>query len=412
MRSRPRRRRWRAEDAADERRAAWEKLDPEEQAALRERYERLRTMSPEERERALALARRMRREAEATLRSLDPAERAEIEALGPAERKRVLRSLIADRARMMATRLQAHLTDAERAELESADAIERSRVLARARTRIMEQLPGKARRMAEGLRLSPREVERLSSADPEELRTAMIALARRRAAQVAAKQGLPEGVTQAEWDRVLALPDSQFVRALQRLRATHPELGVPARRVERSRRRQSELASQLRSLGTPSTRDRLSAPSATNGPEPPRGAAQSSEDRGARGAPDAAAGRCRASRRELGDDAFVSLHRRLLRILVWEDDPRRSIERWLDGRAGAPRARASRVGAAPRPLTPATSLHRWSPALAPGHRARAHSTQTPPLRGLCGQASPTREIDPRLLVAPAFERAGRRAPRG
>ena len=75
----------------------------------------------------------------------------------------------------------------------------------------------------------------------------MIALARRRAAQVAAKQGLPEGVTQAEWDRVLALPDSQFVRALQRLRATHPELGVPARRVERSRRRQSELASQLRS---------------------------------------------------------------------------------------------------------------------------------------------------------------------
>merc|ERR1739841_436621 len=129
---------------------------------------------------------------------------------------------------MMATRLQAHLTDAERAKLEGADAIERSRVLSRARTRIMEQLPGKARRMAEGLRLSPREIERLSSADPEELRKAMIAIARRRAAQVAAKQGLPEGVTQAEWDRVLALPDSQFVRALQRLRATHPELGVPA----------------------------------------------------------------------------------------------------------------------------------------------------------------------------------------
>ena len=40
------------------------------------------------------------------------------------------------------------------------------------------------------------------------------------------------------------------------------------------------------------------------------------------------------------DDAFVSLHRRLLRILVWEDDPRRSIERWLDGRArGAEGAR-------------------------------------------------------------------------
>ena len=92
------------------------KLDPEERAALRERYERLRAMSPEERERALTLARRMRREAEATLRSLDPAERAEVEALDPAERSRVLRSLIADRARMMATRLQAHLTDEERAQ--------------------------------------------------------------------------------------------------------------------------------------------------------------------------------------------------------------------------------------------------------------------------------------------------------
>lgn len=325
----------RAEDAADERRAAWEKLDPDEQAALRERFERLRTMSPEERERTLALARRMRREAEATLRSLDPAERAEIEALGPAERKRVLRSLIADRARMMATRLQAHLTDAERAKLEGADAIERSRVLSRARTRIMEQLPGKARRMAEGLRLSPREIERLSSADPEELRKAMIAIARRRAAQVAAKQGLPEGVTRAEWDRVLALPDSQFVRALQRLRATHPELGVPARRVERSRRRQSELASQLRSLGTPSTRDRLSAPSASERSQSRRAVLRNRAkieglvERRMQLPADVV-----QAVRELGDDAFVSLHRRLLRILMWENDPRRSIERWLDGRAG------------------------------------------------------------------------------
>lgn len=323
-----------AEDTADDRRAAWEKLDPEERIALRERYERLRAMSPEERERALTLARRMRREAEATLRSLEPAERAEIEALDPAERGRVLRSLIADRARMMATRLQAYLTDEERAQLGRADAIERSRILGRVRTRIMEQLPGKARRTAEALRLSPREIERLSSADPEELRAAMIGLARRRAAQITAKQGLPEGVTQAEWDRVLDLPDGQFVRALQRLRASHPELGVPARRVDRARRRQSALASQLRSLGTPSTRDRLSAPEASERVQSRRAVLRNRAkieglvERRMQLSADAV-----LAVRGLGDDAFVSMHRRLLRTLVWENDPRRSIERWLEGRA-------------------------------------------------------------------------------
>lgn len=329
-----------AERTADGRRAAWEKLDPEERAALRERYERLRAMSPEERERALTLARRMRREAEATLRSLDPAERAEVEALDPAERSRVLRSLIADRARMMATRLQAHLTDEERAQLEGADAVERSLVLGRVRTRMLEQLPGKARRMAESLRLSPREVERLSSADPQELRAAMVGLARRRAAQITAKQGLPEGLTQAEWDRVLALPDGQFVRALQRLRAAHPGFGVPARRVERARRRQSELASQLRSLGTPSTRDRLNAPNASERALVrrailhDRAKIEGLVERRMQLSADVM-----LAVRGLDDDAFVALHRRLLRVLVWETDPQRSIERWLDGRVTGAQAR-------------------------------------------------------------------------
>ncbi|MEE2938943.1 MAG: hypothetical protein VX460_01030 [Planctomycetota bacterium] len=329
-----------SERTAAGRRAAWEKLDPEERAALRERYERLRAMSPEERERALTLSRRMRLEAEATLRSLDPSERAEVEALEPAERSRVLRSLIVDRARMMATRLQAHLTDEERARIEGGDAIERSVVLERVRARMLEQLPGKARRMAEAQRLSPREIERLSSADPQELRVAMISLARRRAAQVTAKQGLPEGLTQAEWDRVLALPDSQFVRALQRLRASHPGFGVPARRVERARRRQGELASQLMSLGTPSTRDRLNAPNAGERALVRRAVLRS------RAKIEGLVERRMQLRadlmlavRELDDDSFVSLHRRLLRVLVWEKDPRRSIERWLDGRAGGAEAR-------------------------------------------------------------------------
>lgn len=327
-------------DAEAELRARWEKLDPERRAALRERYERLRSMTPEERERALALARRMRQESEATLRSLDPADRDAIAALDPAERSRVLRSLVADRARIMATRLRAHLTDEERAQLKDADAAERARILQRVRSRAMDELPRKARRMGEALGLSPQELERFSSADPKERRAGMVALARRRATQFVRKNGLPEGVTQEDWDRVSALPDGAFVRALQRLRARHPEFGVPPRRMERARRRRSELASQLMSLGTPSTRERAGAPGAREGALR-RGAVLRHRAK----IEDALARRLQlpvevmAKVRTLDDDGFVALHRQLVRTLSGDDEPRRAIERWFDGRAAGQRGR-------------------------------------------------------------------------
>ena len=156
---------------------------------------------------------------------------------------------------------------------------------------------------------------------------------------------------------MLALPDGQFVRALQRLRAAHPGFGVPARRVERARRRQSELASQLRSLGTPSTRDRLNAPNASERALVrrailhDRAKIEGLVERRMQLSADVM-----LAVRGLDDDAFVALHRRLLQVLVWETDPQRSIERWLDGRVTGAQARGREgTQSAPRPLTAVTS---------------------------------------------------------
>lgn len=319
---------------ADALRKRWETLDPESREALRGRYERLRSMSPEERERALTLAKRLRAESDEMLRSLEPAEREAIEALEPAERGRVVRALVADRARVMAARLRLHMTDEERARIKDASSAERAAILGAVRARVMGELPRKARRMGETLGLSPKELERFSSADPKERRAGMISLARRRAAQHVRTQGLPDSVTEADWERISKLPDGAFVRAVQRLRARHPEFAVPPRRMERERRRRAELATQMMSLGTPSARERARRPEAHE-----RFLRRGAVLRNRKRIEDAVARKLMlpveimARVRTLDDDDFLGFHRQMVDSLADDPEPHRSVERWLNRRA-------------------------------------------------------------------------------
>ncbi|MEM6572175.1 MAG: hypothetical protein AAF957_27420 [Planctomycetota bacterium] len=248
-----------AEAPTADARARWESLGPKERAALVERYERLKELGPEERAKLLDRGKKLEREIEATLRSLDPEERAVIEALEPAERRRVLRGLVGDRARRSAALLRSRLTPEQQAALEQASPDEREALLREVRANERRRASEQLSMFATELGLGDGDVKRLQAGSREERRAFMVDVARRRAKKHVEEHGLPRGVPQRRWDATLSADDDQFVRGYLRIRARHPEFGVPPRRWAKIERRRDAMANRLEAYSSPTTRERADA---------------------------------------------------------------------------------------------------------------------------------------------------------
>ena len=251
-----------AQDSRAERLEHWRSLDAKSRAELTKRFEKLKTLSPEDRAKFLERGKRLQKEIDATLRSLDPKERATLEALDPRERRRVLRGLVGDRARRSAAQLRSQLTKEQRAALETAGPAERAAILRDVHERERSRMSERDSALGRNLGLTEGELRRVERGTKKERRDVMIKVARRRSSRYVKEHGLPSGVTPERWRSIAGSGDDEFLRGYLRIRASHPEFGVSPKQWEQRKERGASMASRLEAFSTPTTAQRASSPRA------------------------------------------------------------------------------------------------------------------------------------------------------
>jgi|GEM_PF-2740200 len=238
----------------------WQAMDDAERARMVERFERLRSLSPEEQQRARQQARRLTDELSATEEALGPEQRATLGRLSRKERQRVVRGLFRDGARSTATLMRRMLTEEEFARLETLDAAQRDEVIVRLKKRAMEQVFRDLGRMSREVGLTAESVRALRTLPPEERRDALVAELRQLFGEHVAVEGLPPGVSRTAWEHMNSGSDDQFVRGLSRMLRRDPSFGVAPERWEKLRARRSAQARRLAALAEPSLSLRSARP--------------------------------------------------------------------------------------------------------------------------------------------------------
>lgn len=200
-------------------RARWERLSPDEKEQMRERYERYRALSEDERRALADRARRMREDREELHRRLPAEAREKLSKLPPEKRREVMHELFENEAREKGARIREKMPESWIERLEKAPPEERARFLnefqKKARQRVSYMALDK---IGAKLELPKEEIERLKALPLEERSQAILDLRKRLSTRDAAQFGLPEGITQDQWDQWQALPPEQFFETMQRYR--------------------------------------------------------------------------------------------------------------------------------------------------------------------------------------------------
>ncbi len=231
-------------------RERWQRLSPEEQERVRARFERLQRMSEEER---VALERRSQqraRQRQRLLASLSPEERARLAGQPEERREALLREMAEAERRDHGRRIAQKLPEELRESLRRAAPEERARRLEAFKRDTREDL---SRRAVEGLATAlgygPEEIARLERLPLEERMQTVLRLRKNLTSRELEASGLPPGLTQERWGELEALPPSDYLRELWRMRR-RGELGPvpglePSPAVDRLRHRDREALRAL-----------------------------------------------------------------------------------------------------------------------------------------------------------------------
>lgn len=203
-------------------RQRWERLPPEEQARLREIYERYRSLSEDERRALIARSRRVSEEKERVRAQLSDEARANLQKLAPEKRREVLHDLVEGVARDRGARIREKMPEAWINRLDEARPEDRARYLADFQHQARERVArGAIDKIGRKLELSKDEVERLKALPEPQRAASVLELRNRLSTKDAAEFGLPPGVTQAQWNEWQALPPEEFFEVMQRYRREH-----------------------------------------------------------------------------------------------------------------------------------------------------------------------------------------------
>jgi hypothetical protein len=203
-------------------RARWERLSPEDQARFRDRYERYRNLSEEERVALKARAERMHEAKERFRSEMAPELRAKLDKLPARERDRVLNELAVNAARERGARIREKLPESWLERLERARPEDRGRFLSDMQQQGREKSTREAiDRIGQKLGLPAAEVERLKALPGPDRTRAMLELGKTLSVKDVAQFGLPPGLTEEQWKKWSALPPHEFFEALQRHRSEH-----------------------------------------------------------------------------------------------------------------------------------------------------------------------------------------------
>jgi hypothetical protein len=203
----------------DSARARWERLSPEEQAKLQKNYERYRALSEEERRNLAERARVLRDERERLHDELPPRARERLQQLDPDTRREVMRDLVEGEVRERGARIREKMPEAWIQRLEQARPEDRARFLAEFQRRARERVTLAAiDKIGRKLGLPREETERLKALPGDQRLAEVLELKKRLSERDAREFGLPEGMTQAQWDELQSLPPGQFFERMQRWR--------------------------------------------------------------------------------------------------------------------------------------------------------------------------------------------------
>ena len=203
----------------DAARRRWERLSPEEQARLRERYEKLRAMGEAERRDLERHRKHLDRVRRRLIERLDDAERARLNKLPKEEREKLLGEMVEDELRGQARRLEEKLPEGWRARLKQAKPEDRQRFFEDFKRQVRREWGPRAfESLGTQLGVSPERVETWKALPAEQQRELLLELAKRQRRLQVAEHGLPQGVDPAEWEQLQGLPPERFFEEAMRLR--------------------------------------------------------------------------------------------------------------------------------------------------------------------------------------------------
>ena len=206
-------------DAVHER---WEKLSPEEQARMKDRWTRYQALSEDERREMRERAQRLKETRERVEREMTPEVRAQLDRLSPEKRQQIVDELVETEAQKVGQRIREQLPASWVERLEKASPEDRARFFGK----FMREQRGRVARFAieqigQHLQLAPEEIERLKNLPEAERGQAVLELRKRLSAKDADTLGLPAGLTQAQWDQWQELPPEEFFQRMQRHHREH-----------------------------------------------------------------------------------------------------------------------------------------------------------------------------------------------
>lgn len=200
-------------------RARWERLSPDEQARLRERYESYKSLGETERAELAERARRLSEGRTRAERALTAEQRERLASMSESKRRAVLDELVEIEMRQRGARIREQVPEAWLERLDGARPEDRQRFLAEFKQKARERASqATIDRIAHRLGLPRDEVERLKALRGDERAAAVLELSKRFSAREVEEFGLPPGVTREQWAAWQELPPESFFEAMQKLR--------------------------------------------------------------------------------------------------------------------------------------------------------------------------------------------------
>ena len=204
-----------AQQSENDRRAhareRWESMSEREQSVFRERFDRLRGMSPEEREAMIERAAEIEKRKREQFEELSPESKRRLAALSEESRREILREYFDGRERIRGMRMREHMPPEFLERIESLSPEER-RVAMREFHHEMRESAGKRMLgdMRRELEQDPERMRELSKLPENERRRAMLEMKRELIRAEVKSRGLPRGVTDEDWKELDALSFEEF----------------------------------------------------------------------------------------------------------------------------------------------------------------------------------------------------------
>lgn len=198
----------------------WQKLTDAERRELRARFDAFQKLEPDAKRELVERAARLRKTSDDVQRELPARVRERLDELEPGRRREALREIVGGEARERGREMREKLPDAWVKQLEEARPEERFAILAQFKQKRIARLCDIALdRLGPVLGLSDEELQKTRALPVEQRANAVLDLRKRAHELAATENGLPTGMTAADWRQLQTLEPERFFARLADIRS-------------------------------------------------------------------------------------------------------------------------------------------------------------------------------------------------